>query len=931
MKSFSNKFTFIILLIAAFLWAWVGFGFTLGIDLQGGSVLIYKLDFSKMRAPNPGATTDSTIEILSRRLDTLAVKEMSIRRAGTDQILVQIPGASSELKEQIKTRIATAGDLWLKIVADPISAQMSQEEIQRNIQEVEEAKARGDYKVDEQRFDTARDSRDERRRVLLLNDAEVDGKLIEDAYPDRGRMMEPAVAFVMRPKGRSQLAKVSTDYAPRGGHKFQMAIVLDGKVISDPVLDEPLTTGHANIHGDFTEKYVEDLCTILKSGALPAKPMLVSENSIAATLGEASVKRGMLAVGLSLALIVVFMFIYYGWSGAIANVALVMNLILLMGCLALVEATLTLPGIAGIVLTLGMAVDANILINERMREERDKGLPLREVVREGYRHAFSAIFDGHVTAILTSIILYLVGTGPIRGFAVTLLIGVTISLFTAVWVTRVFCDWAIEHGHLKEVHYLRFLHGTNLPFVKKRIPLVVASMILYNVGFAFFALRGDDKYGIDFNGGSIVQMRLEHAMTTDEVHKRLAEFAVAGPEGKTLHPYERAEAQALGAKDAAGSYRRFEILLSSRGEEDSGMKAASAEERARASGAGATMTAETAPIAAETPQQRFLDDVAKIFAADLAPRALSEFKVQDEPGKPGFVRLSVDVRLDSEEMADPTIAKQLDLDALDRALDSKGVPGTVTRTGDVLALTTAPLDVTQKSREGYESAVKAAVESAIGRVVSNPFPLQTSIGSSVAHSLKARAVMAILLSLLMMIVYMAFRFEFKMGLATALCLANDVLVALGFMIVLDLTSKWTGIDAKLNLSSIAAFLTIVGYSINDSIITFDRMRENLIAIKPKDQGAYEVVLEKSINQTLARTVLTSWTVVMVLLVLAFAGVPSLMGFTLCLLVGVAVGTVARFSIATPILLVAPRRLAWIIAAQLALFIAIGFLGRFVHI
>lgn len=931
------KFAFLAVLVAGFLAAWYGFGLTLGIDLQGGSELIYKLDFSKLPVNSRNAaTTDATIDILSRRLDTLQLKEMAMRRAGQDQILIQLPGMSEQTKEQIKKVIASAGNLWFKIVVERENPLWSQEEINK----IEEAKAKNEYDPKDWDFDTARTrvtaTSPVARIELLRNEDAVDGKLLEtaEAGPDKYGI-GLAVHFYMRPAGRARMGQITERWV-----KNRMAIVLDGAIQSAPNINEPITEGSGLIEGkDFTKDEIDALVTVLKSGALPAKPSLQSENSVAPTLGADSVRRGMIAIGASVGLIVLFMFVYYGWSGFIANVALVVNLILLLGILALFEATLTLPGIAGVVLTMGMAVDANILINERMREERERGLPLPEVVRVGYSHAFSAIFDGHVTAILTAIILYFVGTGPIRGFAVTLLIGVTLSLFTAVWVTRAVIDWAVEHQWLKEVRYVRFLHGTNIPFIRKRMPLIVISLVLYNLGYVAFMFRGSDKYGIDFNGGSIVQMHLAKPMTSEEAGARLTAYTVE-VDGKKTHPYEgRVEPQALGKADENRRYRTIELRLTSRGEEEPAVNTASADEKPEASrpvpvAATATAVAEAEGAAgADTPQARFLVDVRRLFAEELVPPAFSETKIEDVAGKSGEVRLAVDVRLDAAALADPAVAASIDVEALAKALQDPergNFPGAeVTREGDVVHVRTGLVDLTAKRRESYETAMKGVIQKQLARAMSNPFPFQTSIGSSVAKNLKSRAILAIVLSLIGTIVYLAFRFEFKAGLAAALCLFHDVLVALGFMMIFDLTSKYTGIDAKLNLSSIAAFLTIIGYSITDTIVNFDRMRENLAAARPKDRNAYEDVIEKSINQTLARTLLTSFTVFLVLIVLAFAGVPSLMGFTLALLVGVIFGTYSSISVATPILLVAPRKLAVICALQLGFFIVVGIAGRYV--
>jgi preprotein translocase SecF subunit len=288
------------------------------------------------------------------------------------------------------------------------------------------------------------------------------------------------------------------------------------------------------------------------------------------------------------------------------------------------------------------------------------------------------------------------------------------------------------------------------------------------------------------------------------------------------------------------------------------------------------------------------------------------------------------VRLDPDALERPENAP--DMEAIRRALSGEGyAEAELSREGAAIRLRTAPLDVTKQPIESHEARIKTIFEKNLSKVLSNPFPFRTSIGASVAHNLKSRAIVAIVLSLVMMSIYIAFRFDFKAGLAATLCLFHDVSAAMGVLMVLDMTSKWTGLDAKINLGTIAAFLTIVGFSINDTIVTFDRMRENLGQAPPKDRNQYEATLERSINQTLSRTVLTSFTVFLVLVVLALAGVPSLMGFTLALLAGVVFGTFSSIAVATPILLSEPRRLATIVAAEFIVFVGLGIAGGYLRL
>lgn len=966
------KFTVIALVIVGFMAAWHFFGITLGIDLAGGTQLIYELDTSKLLADerNAGAT-DTTVAVLQRRIDSFGLKELSIRRAGDFKIVIQMPGVSQTGADQIKKVIESSGKLEFKIVYKGEEGSgwrqlhRSDPEIKRLINEVEQAKALGQYREIDYDYDTALyQERDKKTgdvtaewKILLLNEYRVVGDFLAGAKSDRDEYMQPAVGFRMTADGARKMGATS-----KANLKKAMAIVLDGVVQSAPTLQATITD-RGIITGQFTQEQVNALVTVLKSGALPAKPVLQSEDTIAPTLGEESVRRGMFAVLFGVILTLLFMLYYYRMAGAIANVALILNLIVLFGVMGLMSATLTLPGIAGIVLTMGMAVDANILINERIREESDRGMPVSEAVSAGYRHAWSAIIDSNVTTLLTAWILYSVGTGPIRGFAVTLMIGIASSLFTALWVTRVLFDYVVEKGYYTKPNYVKLLANANYPFLKMRRPFVIAALVLLNLGFVAFAVRGPDKYGIDFNGGAALRIRLQTPLTMAAVKDRLQAFT-ATEEGKTVKPYESVEVQRMGAPEEDGSAREFQLLLNARGRElersgtqaNEGSAAALRQQllEAEAKQAGAELdeldedidpsaleapqpeqavAEEDAEAAPSTMQAKFMADMAGLFKKELVVDPYGTPVLENVAGTTDQVRLRLEVRLD------PVYGKKLDAQEVELALQRAGVelaadaqaPQAVSATALALRNTEVTrrdqvLDVLTGAmrrdipRERMAMLVQTVIGSKFAREIASPFPSKMAIGSSVAKSMRGRAMLAIILSLCMIIAYIAFRFELKAGLAAAMCLFHDVCVTLGAMMVFDVTSGWTGLESKINLTTVAAFLTIVGYSINDTIVTFDRIRENLQARgASKDR---EAVMEKAINQVLSRTVLTSLTVLVVLFVLFMAGVSSLTGFTLALIVGVIFGTYSSIYVATPILLADMKRLRWVIVAELVFVVAI---------
>jgi SecD/SecF fusion protein len=753
--------------------------------------------------------------------------------------------------------------------------------------------------------------------VLLINEDTVDGKLLAGAQKSQRASLKPTVDFWMKPEGRARLAKTTTRH-----QNSQMAIVLDGLIISAPNINNPITGGSGIIEGTFTADQIKELTTVLRSGALPAKPILQSEDTVAPTLGADSIRRGMIAIGLAIALTLAFMIFYYRLAGVIADFALVLNIVILFGVMSLFEAVLTLPGIAGIVLTMGMAVDANILINERIREEFNRGVPINEAVKAGYGNAFSAILDSNITTILTAAILYAVGTGPIKGFAITLAVGIGASLFTALWVTRVLFDLVLAKGWYTKVNYLQLLSSPNIPFIAKRKPFVIAAIILANVGFLLFSGRSAEKYGIDFNGGSAVQIRLREdgRLKQKTAEERIQTIEVTSA-GKTTKPYADATVTRLGENDASGNASSFQIMLNRHGQVDTMITTAKAE--------GAPEEEEAKTI---TPQEQFERDIAEVFKAELLPESFEmRPAVEDQVDGKAVKRMSLIARFDENAAAQEeggvtaaSLAAALEAGedfakgATVKVLD-EGIPAVLS-----FEVTSAnqPFDV---GSEKIETQLRNAIVRKHRLALSNPFPFKTSIGSAVAEELKGRGILAIMLSMIMMIIYIAFRFEFKAGLAAVICLFHDVFTALGFMMLFDMM----GLDAKIDLTTIAAFLTIVGYSINDTIVTLDRMRENLQKKKIKrGDSAYEQTLNDSINQVLSRTILTSATVLIVLIVLAAAGVHSLQGFTLALIVGAIVGTFSSIYVATPIILSEPKKIIRLILIELALIVVVTVAGGF---
>jgi preprotein translocase subunit SecD len=358
---------------------------------------------------------EQSLEIVNRRINETGTKEPIIQRQGDRRIVVQVPGMSDP--EHLKRLLGRTAKMTFHMVDEGAD----QQDVQRGI-----APAGSRVMSSDEGGRGAGHKYAIQNRVMLSGDLLVDAHTAYD--PQSG---EPIVAFRFNPTGARKFAEITSENV---GKLF--AIVLDNKVITAPVIRSPIIGGSGVISGNFTTESANDLSLLLRAGALPAPLTIIEERSVGPSLGADSIKAGAMASVIGIALVVVFMGIFYGLFGMFANVAMIVNAFMTISLLALFDATLTLPGIAGIVLSVGMAVDANVLIYERMREEVNNGKSIHAAVSDGFKLAFGTIFDSHVTTLVASLILYYFGTGTVKGFAITLIIGVLCSLFTAVLVTR---------------------------------------------------------------------------------------------------------------------------------------------------------------------------------------------------------------------------------------------------------------------------------------------------------------------------------------------------------------------------------------------------------------------------------------------------------------------------------------------------------------
>ncbi|MBI4343493.1 MAG: protein translocase subunit SecD [Candidatus Omnitrophica bacterium] len=469
----------------------------LGLDLQGGMHVVLRVDTSKV--PPQARHTDVTavaLEIVRNRIDQFGVREPLIQRQGMDHILVQLPGVTD--RERALNLIGQTALLEFQLVA----------ESPRLLEQALAGAAPAGYRLAE----------DETGQPLLLDTKDtLTGAILSDAYVDAGELGLPEVSFHLNKEGAKAFGRLTGTNINR-----RLAIVLDGKVQSAPTIQSRITDA-GRITGRFTREEANDLAIVLRAGSLPAPIVVEEERTVGPTLGRDSIAAGVRATAIGLALVVVFMVGYYWLSGLVAVAALTLNFLLILGGLGYFQATLTLPGIAGMLLTLGMAVVATVLLNERIREELRAGRPLSLAIGAGYDKAFSAILDSNVTTLIAALFLYWFGTGPIRGFATTLGIGLLASMFTAVFVTRVVFDILLGMGALKPkgLAMLQLFKQTKSDFVGKRYICWGISLVTIALGMTAFVMRGPDRYGIDFTGGLLVEYRFSQPVEAEALRASL--------------------------------------------------------------------------------------------------------------------------------------------------------------------------------------------------------------------------------------------------------------------------------------------------------------------------------------------------------------------------------------------------------------------------
>ena len=530
----------------------------LGLDLQGGTSFLVEMDTntlfaadtnnsSGLRSEMTSAALSQAIEVLRKRIDRFGVAEPVIQSAGGNRILIQLPGLSQADKDSAKQQIQKTAFLEFRMVRED-----SSELVDPNTGEI-----RGVVPHDSEILKYEEKSANGQSHIVHLvvkKKAEngLAGDIIKSSFVARGNLGDPQINFELTADGAQKFADVTRENV---GHR--LAIVLDGELYSAPNINTPIETGSGMIEGSFTIEAAQELANVLQN-PLKAPLKIVYSSDVGATLGKDSIASGIKASIAGVAFVSAFMLVYYFFAGLAANVALVTNIIILLGVMCSIGTTFTLPGIAGAVLTVGMAVDANVLIYERIREELAKGKSLRGAIDAGYARAFGTIFDSHVTTLISSIILIFMGTGEIKGFGVTLTIGVAASLFTALVVTRLIFNFMIDRNLIKSLPMLHIIRSAKVNFMNVAMPLAVATTIFTVVSLGFGFTRGEKLFGVDFLGGD--STTLTFAQKYDEKDIR-AVLTTINEKDAQIQYQKGDSAETLRITSSSGSSEKVEALL----------------------------------------------------------------------------------------------------------------------------------------------------------------------------------------------------------------------------------------------------------------------------------------------------------------------------------------------------------------------------------
>ena len=881
----------------------------LGLDLKGGNSFTLGVDYARLHdkiierkpecekdpallqaevARTLDGADDRMIEIIRRRVDAMGTNEPVIQSVkGKHQILVQLPGADSKTGDEARERLQKMAFLEFRFVPenereliDAIPAGACPPGFVESgsgyakASNWKEISSQSNYLARVSSFGTsdshvrfilepAKDKfgnfsgeylpRFVERRVQLT------GESLASATPDAVQSLAGGycVAFELRREAAKKFAKLTREHIGR-----QLAIILDDELVSSPVIQSEIGR-NGQITGRFTLDEAKRLAADLNAGALPAPLKIDAETKVDPTVGQDAIDSGIGAATIGFLLVAIFMLFYYWQIGFVADIALLLDVILLPASLFLVAhalgvfvedpsmagasvqlPVLTMPGIAGLVLTLGMAVDANVLVFERIREEFQRGATVGKAVANGYGRAFTAIFDSNITTIITGCILYSVGTGPVRGFAIMLTGGVLISMFTAVVVTRLVIDAKADPASAKPFKMLQFFKNPDIDFMRFGKKTLIASGAIIAVSLAVFAYRLKTNPGsvlaVDLTGGTSIVYGVEGG-PVDVAAIR-----------KTLNPVDNA-------------------MVIQRTGDDLFVKTGVT------SDPGTVATFEVAKGADK-------------FNREATARAMAAFDVNNTI-RLGEIKNKVEGGATNKTAT--LVVKVSENSASGKGSKLKAAGGSVAgEIARIISSRNKGMEIKLASCEetvGVEARIASLLNT--GKEGAPKFTVKSSetIGPTVGADLRESGSKAVMLSLVAILLYVAFRFRFGFGLGGVVALAHDALISLGLF---SLCGR------QVSLIVITALLTIIGYSINDTVVVFDRIRERL---KRDPRATLAEVCNKSINECLGRTVITSLTTFFAVAALFIFGDGSIYDFALTMLIGVVAGTYSSIFIATPVM------------------------------
>ena len=746
---------------------------------------------------------------------------------------------------------------------------------------------------------------------------------------------QPIVEFQFNNRGGQQFGEVTRANLPNqdDGFERQLAIILNGKLISYPSIKSAISD-RGQISGGFDQDYVNLIVQQLRSGALPAtlKQKPVAENTIGPTLGADTISSGTKAIGAAYLSVLLFMLIYYRFAGMVACIALLANLLLTIGFMVAVDATFTLPGLAGLVLMLGMAVDANILIYERLREERDRGANLQMAIRNAYDRAFGTIIDTHLTSIFTAIVLYAVGNDQLRGFGISLAVGLIISLFTSLFMTHLLFDYWLKKNWLTNLRMFRFFTKPNIDFMKLRKVMFPVTGALTVLGLGLFLLRGEKSLNVDFVGGTVYGGQLKYELDMTELRDRLSpERQAIELKVTSVEKVDEPGKDVYNITYSDGRPRRIELALGVEGatqaEKNETLKQRASvipdmaiEQNFLSGETGSKSRFFTLRTTEKEPElvgaavdRLFKDDkgaslLAQIYLHSIRVNEdtwLLKFTNQEQEGgeerfaSEAFIRtlLEREFRLAVNNVSAVELFQLQPNEAEGKVKDGRYSEMTLLRTSEAKDRFSAQLTPERIDK------ILANVQQ---KYIEVPQPERLEVfDPTLAGDTRSRAFVAILASWLAILLYLWFRFgNWTFGLAAVLCLIHDLCFTIGVIALCHyihdtMLGRILGLkDFKIDFAAVAALLTLVGYSVNEIIVNFARIRE----VRGKNPALTPQMINDSVNQTLSRTVLTSTTVWLVVMVLYAFGGSGVHLFAFVMVVGVLVGTYSSIYVASPLLL-----------------------------